>query len=256
MQQITGVNFETSEQHKETCIPRKERDNKDTITFLDFLEERHPFSIDKELRNIETGATGDNNINSDNALVIEHNIISSMEGKNQVTTSSSKFNIKVDNGAISVDPQLLFQRLVTPAITMFPDVSEVFKCELGAVPAALFEPSGLMRQAQKSTLADEIWNTGSCVFSEDHGTDVHHVIDGGSMIQRIPWKKGATFAEICQSYIDHINSRYPIPIIVFDGYASGPTTKDHVHKLRSKGVTGTYISFKDSTPFKSKKKIF
>ncbi|CAC5392562.1 unnamed protein product [Mytilus coruscus] len=77
MQQITGVNFETSEQHKEMCIPRKERDNKDT-TFLDFLEERNPFSIDKELRNIETGATGDNNVNSDNALVIGHNIISSM----------------------------------------------------------------------------------------------------------------------------------------------------------------------------------
>ncbi|CAG2252807.1 unnamed protein product [Mytilus edulis] len=139
---------------------------------------------------------------------------------------------------------------------MFPDVSQVFKYELSAVPAALFEPSGLMRQAQKSTLADEIWNTGSCVFSDDLGTDVRHVIDGGSLIQRIPWKKGATFAEICQLYIDHINNRYPIPIIVFDGYGSGPTTKDHVHERRSKGVTGTHISFKDSTPFKSKKEIF
>ncbi|VDI40710.1 Hypothetical predicted protein [Mytilus galloprovincialis] len=122
--------------------------------------------------------------------------------------------------------------------------------------AALFEPSGLIRQAQKSSLADEIWNTGSCVFSDDHGTDVHHVIDDGSLIHRIPWKKGATLAEICQSYIDHNNSRYPIPIIVFDGYGSGPTTKDHVHERRSKGVTGTHISFKDSTPFKSKKDIF
>ncbi|VDI23197.1 Hypothetical predicted protein [Mytilus galloprovincialis] len=266
MQQVTGVNFETSEQHKEMCIPRKVRDTKDTTTFLDFLGERSPFSIDKNLRNIETGATGDSNVNSDNALVIGHNIISSMEGKcidefvfkrkNQVTTLSSKLNIKVDNEEISVDPQLLFQRLVTTANTMFPDVSQVFKYELSAVPAALFEPSGLMRQAQKSTLADEIWNTGSCVFSDDLGTDVRHVIDGGSLIQRIPWKKGATFAEICQLYIDHINNRYPIPIIVFDGYGSGPTTKDHVHERRSKGVTGTHISFKDSTPFKSKKEIF
>ncbi|CAG2217708.1 unnamed protein product [Mytilus edulis] len=194
LQQVTGVNFETSEQHKEMCIPRKERDTKDTTTFLDFLGERSPFSIDKKLRNIETGATGDSNVNSDNALVIGHNIISSME-----------------------------------------DVSEVFKYELSAVPAALFEPSGLMRQAQKSTLADEIWNTGSCVFSDDLGTDVHHVIDGGSLIQRIPWKKGATFAEICQSYIDHINNRYPIPIIVFDGYGSDQRQKDHVHERRSKG---------------------
>ncbi|CAC5379383.1 unnamed protein product [Mytilus coruscus] len=113
-----------------------------------------------------------------------------------------------------------------------------------------------MRQAQKSTLADEIRNTGSCVFSEDHGTDVHHVINGGSLIQRIPWKKGATFAEICQSYIDHINNRYPSPIIVLDGYTSEPTTKDHVHERRSKGVTGAHISFKDSTLFKSKKEIF
>ncbi|CAC5379382.1 unnamed protein product [Mytilus coruscus] len=92
---------------------------------------------DKELRNIETGATGDNSVNTDNALVVGHNIISSMEGKyidefefkrkNQVTTLSSKLNIKVNNEEIYVDPQLLFPRLVTTANTMFQDVSEVFK---------------------------------------------------------------------------------------------------------------------------------
>ncbi|CAC5379455.1 unnamed protein product [Mytilus coruscus] len=73
--------------------------------------------------------------------------------------------------------------------------------------------------------------------------------------KRIHLKKGSTFADICQSYIDHINNIYPIPIIVFDGYTSGPTTKDHVHERRSKGVTGAHISFKERSQFKSKKKI-
>ncbi|CAC5395508.1 unnamed protein product [Mytilus coruscus] len=119
------------EQFQVSSAVLKDNDIEDGV-HVSFLEE----TSDKELRNIETGATGDNSVNTDNALVVGHNIISSIEGKyidefvfkrkTQVTSLSSKLNIKVNNEEISVDPQVLFQRLVTTANTMFQDVSEVF----------------------------------------------------------------------------------------------------------------------------------
>jgi len=54
IQDLTGVNYQTSTQHKETSPVRKERDNKDVLTILAVLEERKPFAEDNSLRNIET----------------------------------------------------------------------------------------------------------------------------------------------------------------------------------------------------------
>ena len=61
----------------------------------------------------------------------------------QVVTLASKTTLKVDVDEISVDPQLLFQRLLSAASPMFPDLSDIFRYELCNNPAALFEPSGM-----------------------------------------------------------------------------------------------------------------
>jgi hypothetical protein len=173
-----------------------------------------------------------------------------------VVTLDSKTNLKVDGDEISVDPQLLFQRLLSAASGMFPDLSDIFRYELCNNPAALFEPSGMMRQAQKANLADTIWNLGDCSAADVVIQDnTRHVIDGGSLIQRIPWNKGATFGQICQMYLDYLTKRYTHPI-VFDGYSSGPSTKDHTHSRRTKGTESTKIEFRKNTPFKSKKENF
>ena len=47
---------------------------------------------------------------------------------------------------------------------------------------------------------------------------MHYVLEGGSLLQRLPWKKEATFKDICQAYIDYLRRTYGTPIIVFDGY--------------------------------------
>ena len=67
-----------------------------------------------------------------------------------MVTLASKTNLKVDGDEIYVDPQLLFQRLLSAANGMFPDLSEIFRYELCNNASALFEPSGMTRQAQKS----------------------------------------------------------------------------------------------------------
>jgi hypothetical protein len=45
-------------------------------------------------------------------------------------------------------------------------------------------------------------------------------------------------------------------IVVFDGYGNGPSTKDHTHQRRTKGIVGTKVYFNEDTPFKSKKELF
>ena len=60
-------------------------------------------------------------------------------------------------------------------------------------------------------------------------TNVHHVIDDGALLQRVPWPRGYTVAVICKLYVEYVNQRYQRCTIVFDGYEEGPTTKDPTH---------------------------
>jgi hypothetical protein len=53
----------------------------------------------------------------------------------------------------------------------------------------------------------------------------------------------------------HVTKRYA-HAVVFDDYSSGPSTKDHTHSRRTKGIEGTEIEFRKNTPFKSKKEHF
>jgi hypothetical protein len=44
MQELTGVGYFTSDQHKEATRARKERDRKDTLAILEYLCDRNPFT--------------------------------------------------------------------------------------------------------------------------------------------------------------------------------------------------------------------
>ena len=43
------------------------------------------------------------------------------------------------------------------------------------------------------------------------------VLDGGALLQHIPWKKGATYSEILSMYTEYVIKKYGQAIIVFDG---------------------------------------
>ena len=82
----------------------------------------------------------------------------SFKKKDHVVTMSHKQSVKVDVENVNVVPQLLFQLLVMAASDDL-DVAQNFKHELSTHPSALFEPNGFMREADKPSLADAIWNT-------------------------------------------------------------------------------------------------
>ena len=160
MVDLSGVGFHTSDQHKEVCHARKERDKKDITSILSFLTDRNPFLDDPSLRNIDTGTTADRRVNADITKEIGTNIIQSMSGQNilnitfkrsqQVITLSTKTSIKIDGEPIQVDPQRLFQRITTTANTHFEDPSDIFKYELCCFPSSLFDSGGLLREAHNT----------------------------------------------------------------------------------------------------------
>ncbi|KAK3108216.1 hypothetical protein FSP39_003394 [Pinctada imbricata] len=257
MQNLTGIQYSSSEQHKDSYAPRQARNAKDMKTLSDFLQERDPFQADmKELRNIDNGVTADANVNVDHCLEVGQKIVKSLAGqdamthvfkrKHQATTLATKTSVKVDDELISVDPQLMFQRLTTIARETSPDLSEIFKYELSNVPPALFDNSGLAREAHKSQLADAIWTDRDC------GTDSLQscrlfVLDGGSLLHRLSWPQKSTFGEIVQMYTQYVLNKFTNPCVVFDGYESAPSTKDMTHVRRCKGVESRKTVFNEST---------
>ena len=86
-------------------------------------------------------------VTADNAREIGENILSSMVGEsvdefkfrkfNQAVNLNSKSVVKVRGKVVKVDPQLIFQRLITVG-ERCDDLQSLFKYELCSNPPALF----------------------------------------------------------------------------------------------------------------------
>ena len=81
------------------------------------------------------------------------------------------------------------------------------------------------------------------------------VVDGGALIKRIPLSRGSTYGCIFHQYTEYVKHKYRDTIIVFDDYAS-TNTKDTTHQRRSKGNTGTTVTFTADKPVTMKKEQF
>ena len=125
MQELTGVNYDTSEQNKDITKARQARDRIDTHTIFSYLQENSPFTSDNSLRSISTCLRAHATVNVDKAEAVGIAILENMEGKtvneyvfkraNQAVTLDCKSSVKVDGDVIQIDPQLLFQRLTLVA---------------------------------------------------------------------------------------------------------------------------------------------
>jgi len=264
MQDLTGEAFTTSDQHKESSQSRMKKDVSDVMTILEFLDSRDPFSMDTppSLRSIATGIAAHTAVNCDNAEAVGKSILESMTGhsvseytfrkKNQVVTMDTKA-VKIKGDTVQIDPNLLFQRLVT-AGTRYGGLEEVFKFELCSYPPALFESQLLMNPANKPILADSLWDE-TIASAPKPPEDVHFVLDGGALLHRIPWTKGSTWDDILNSYIRHVSLKYGRATVVFDGYSDAPSTKDGTHNRRTSGC-GPEVHFEPSMKLQSNKDQF
>ena len=124
-------------------------------------------------------------------------------------------------------------------------------------PPALFESSGLPRQANKPALADAMWDfVGKEQTLPQRDCQIQYVIDGGALIQHTPWPRGFTYDGICKLYADYVTRRYGRAVIVFDGYRDEASVKDVTHKRRTGARIGATVKFSSDMVFRSKKDEF
>ena len=251
MQELTGVNYNTGEQNKDMTAARQARDWKDTLTVLQCLQERNPFSLNPSLQSISTGVHAHPTVNVDEAVAVRDMILTQMNGttpaeytfqkKNQVVTLGlNSSSVKIDGDRIQIDPLLLFQRLTT-VMQSSDDLELAFKHELCSYPPALFDSSLLLHEADKPALADAIWKICESGVSADIPDDgIQYALDGGALLQRIPWSRVSTYGDICHQYTEYVARKYKDAIVAFDGYEN-MNTKDMTHQRRSKGKAGATV---------------
>ena len=92
-------------------------------------------------------------MNTDDAFSVVEAIIQKMQGQNvmdytfkkadQVRTMAKKSCVHIGSDTVEIDPQLLFQRLVTAGLNSG-ELQEVFHYELCSYPAALSDSPTVM----------------------------------------------------------------------------------------------------------------
>ena len=75
-----GVNYNTGEQNKNMTKARQFCDW-NTLTLLQYLQKRNPFSTDSSLQSIATGVHAHSTVYADTALAVGDTILKSMDGK-------------------------------------------------------------------------------------------------------------------------------------------------------------------------------
>ena len=138
MQEMTGVSYSSSEQHKTATAARIKRDHEDTSKVMDRLKDVSQFTSDPTSRNVTNGIVADKNVNVDNFFYVGSVLIKKMEGQN-VFNYTFKRNGRVKNmttgsvsseNEITIDPGLLFQRLLVVAKSTPLDIHDLLQYEL------------------------------------------------------------------------------------------------------------------------------
>ena len=136
-------------------------------------------------------------------------------------------SVTVEQERVYVDPQLLFQRLLTVARATENDLMEAFRHELCSFPPSLFESNGLLHPANKPVLADAVWTLVHNEILVPQG-NVQFVLDVRALLQGLPWLRRRTFESLYQMYAQHIQKSFGLDstTVMFYGYPDRPSTKD------------------------------
>ena len=228
MQEISGITFMTSEQHKGVSIARINRDRKDFKSILDRFSPISPFAVESDLKNIANGFIAEDFVNVHDFYDYGKTMISKMvEGeifkfcfkrKDKVRTLTYANSVKLPNSEESIDPCLLFQRLLVVASTSSFDVNDLSKYELSAYPIAIFMTTTMLRQADKPPLATSIYNKVKHQFIElfEESAQHQYVLDGGSLLHIVQWKQSSSYTQISESCANFVLKHYGNAMVVFD----------------------------------------
>lgn len=268
MQEFNDLTYTTSEQHREASKPRIKRDRSDLEKIKAKLSICTPFSSDPSLKNIVTGVVAKEEVNVHVYETVGNKIIEKMVGKpvfgisfkrrDRATTLGDDSFIKVAKDR-TIDPALLFQRFLIMSKTGQFSQEDVMSYELCSYPASLFEGKEIFRKANKPQLTQavtgfSIKKSNTTVLDSVPPTE-HYVLDGGSLVHRLAWRKGDSYGAIAKSYADFTIRHYGKATVVFDGYSEGPSIKDNTHQRRGEN-THPIINLNADTEFVGRKDDF
>lgn len=245
----TAVKMVTMDSHHAECGPsRVNRDIKDTVKLLDWFRQHNPFAVNEKLIGLESGVTANDcdSVTCDNADLVGVSIQSTLDGLKFLEASIKKKSCvktlkhlivgghHVDKKVIDIDPATLFYRFLILA-ERSADIPSYFKYELTTTPCSLFKDF-TMNKADKPALVKAITKGMSEGEQPVQGLMLY-IVDGGALLHHVKWLRNASMSVILHHYIRFVQSRYgQTAIIVFDGYESGASTKDHEHRRRQNKV--------------------
>lgn len=221
----------TTEQHVDNSTSRLKRDLQDTKKFDDWLKSQNPFIKVDKIMSISTGITGDFSINCYEAQKIGMEIMTKSNGNNFEEISYSRkdrvlplaavnTSIKVEDTSVPVEPEMMFRRIAFAKKSQ-DELKNYLKYELAPFPLPLFDVNG-MRKCKKSAFYDLF----KPLEEEPYFENKSFVIDGGYILHKVIWPRGATFSAACDQYVKYIKTNYgQCSIIVFDGYPEDPQNK-------------------------------
>ena len=204
------------------------------------------------LRCLSSGFIGDGSVNVDSARTIGTSIKRSVEGlsiakhkftkKVQVINLATSLYVSIEGEKIEIAPQQLYQHLLVASMGNI-DLQTLFQYELCSYPSSLSDKRLFMRLADKAELQNGLVKKIPTCVTKEKLVDSAHVVDGGALLQHLPWPKSTSYADICQLCIQHVHKHYYNALIVFDGYNGGPTTKDKTHQRRTSNEIGIEVYF-------------
>lgn len=265
LESFSGVITVASEQHVELRSSRIDRDQKDLVKLLDWLEIRNPFNPDiNELMSINSGVVANSDVNCDKAAEIGEKVINRIIGTNYSNLHlkrndrvkpllSGISSIKIKDREITVNPALLFSRILCSASSP-EEIKQCFKYELAPSSPSLFD-NGLLRKTTKSALY-QIFDKLCPPLLQNPSFVTHYVIDGGHLIHKVVWQSPAIFSEIFSQYYNYIKYHYGQNVtVVFDGYEK-VQTKIVEQNRRSTGKIVPIVSFSDLSAVRIPKSDF
>ena len=147
----------TSAQHKEVTETRMKRDQSDIAKLGEKLESCNLISADDpSLCNIITGIMADDNVDVDEFCAVGQKCFDKLVGipvftysfkrKDKAKTLGDSTAVKVTPGK-SIDPAVLFQRLIVICKTGDFSLEDILKCELSSFSPAYFETNYVFRKS-------------------------------------------------------------------------------------------------------------
>ena len=252
LETFCGVHAQTSEQHSDLRPTTSDRDATHFSTIYNWIKEHSPFAYAATdgLVNIANGIVAESSSNADNAYDMGKSAADKLTGQkygetklkktDKVTSISAASNaINVGGKEVDVNSSLLFMR-ITCILKKKQEMADHLCYELSRKPPALFD-NGLMRKTPKNVLAKIIM-----------------IIDGGHLLQTVPWPKEGTYGDVCNEYIAYVSNHFgQYATCVFDDYDNPDSSKRSEQDRRVVGNICPSIAFNDVTSLsKHNKKEF